>query len=232
MLQASMTYTRKDADVVRETQERLYEVDGGIESLNIGELLHLILGTGTKNHPLEEVVNEILALKSGYGLKGLSPQYLQSMVSGLTQKKAESFLAALELGRRVYTEEPAIGQTIRSPEDAASMLMEMKHLTQEHFVALYLNTKNVVIGKKTVFVGSLNASIVHPKEVYREAVQRSAASIVVAHNHPSGHSQASREDIDVTKRLAEVGKIMGIELLDHVIIGFNQYTSMKEKGYL
>ena len=226
------SFTRNDADVVRETQTRLYEADGGIEALNVSELLHLILGAGTKTHPLEEVVNEILALKSGYGLKGVSPNYLRSMVSGLTQKKAEALLAALELGRRVYTEEPAIGQTIRSPEDAASMLMEMKHLTQEHFVALFLNTKNVVIGKKTVFVGSLNASIVHPRELFHEAIQRTAASIIVGHNHPSGNSQPSREDIDVTKRLVEAGKLIGIEVLDHVIVGFNQYTSLKEKGYL
>jgi DNA repair protein RadC len=232
MLQMSTTFTRPDDEIVKETQSRLYSLDGGIEALNESELLHLILGTGTKHHPLEEVVNEILALKNEYSLKGLNPSYLMSKVSGLNKKKAELLIAALELGKRVYTQEPAVGHTIRSPEDAASILMYMKHHTQEHFVALFLNTKNVVIGKKTIFVGSLNSSIVHPRELFHEAIQRSAASIIVAHSHPSGDPAPSKEDIEVTKRLAEAGKIIGIELLDHVIIGFDRFVSLKEKGYL
>lgn len=232
MLQMTMNCLRSDVDVVRETQSRLYEVDGGMEALNETELLHLILGSGTKNHPLEEVVSEILELKNEYGLKGLKPEFLQSQVGGLTKRKAELIVAALELGKRVYTEEPIIGKTIRSPEDAAGLFDYMKHQNQEHFVAVFLNTKNVVIGKKTIFVGSLNASIVHPREVYREAVQRSAASIIVAHGHPSGDPSPSKEDIEVTKRLVEAGKVIGIEVLDHVIIGFNRYISLKEKGYV
>lgn len=232
MLQMTLTCTREDVEVVKETQARLYEVDGGIEALSESELLHLILGSGTKNHPLEEVVSEILALKSEYGLKALKPEYLQSQVSGLTQKKAEILVAALELGRRVYTQEPVVGKAIRSPEDAASLFDYMKHQTQEHFVALFLNTKNIVIGKRTIFKGSLNASIVHPREIFRDAVQRSAASIIVAHGHPSGDPSPSKEDLEVTKRLVEAGKVMGIEVLDHVIIGFNRFTSLKEKGYL
>lgn len=232
MLQITTTLTRQDAEIVKETQSRLYEVDGGIESLNESELLHLILGAGTKNHPLEEIVNEILALKNEYGLKGLNPEYLRSKVSGLSKKKAEMLVAALELGKRVYTAEPAVGHTIRSPEDAASLLMYMKHHKQEHFVALFLNTKNVVIGKKTIFVGSLNASIVHPRELFHEAIQRSAASIIVSHSHPSGDPTPSREDIEITKRLGEAGKILGVQVLDHVIIGFDRFISLKEKGYL
>jgi DNA repair protein RadC len=109
---------------------------------------------------------------------------------------------------------------------------DMRFLTQEHFVSVYLNTKNQVIHKKTVFIGSLNASIVHPREVYKEALKRSAASIICIHNHPSGDPTPSREDIEVTKRLAECGKIIGIELLDHLIIGEQKYVSLKEKGYV
>jgi DNA repair protein RadC len=108
----------------------------------------------------------------------------------------------------------------------------MRFLTQEHFVTLYLNTKNQVLHKKTVFIGSLNASIVHPREVYKEALRRSAASIICIHNHPSGDPSPSREDIEVTKRLNECGKILGIDLLDHLIIGENKFVSLKEKGYL
>nr|WP_017726789.1 DNA repair protein RadC [Halalkalibacterium ligniniphilum] len=100
------------------------------------------------------------------------------------------------------------------------------------FTCLYLNTKNQVLHRQTIFVGSLNASIVHPREVFKEAFRRSAASLICLHNHPSGDPSPSREDIEVTKRLCEAGKIIGIELLDHVIIGDRKYISLKEKGYL
>ncbi len=232
MLQLTTAFTRDDAEVIRETQTRLYEVDGGVKALNMSELLHLILGAGTKNQPLESMVNEILTLKCDYGLKGLAPEYLMSKVNGLTKRKAELLLAALELGRRVYTEEPADRYVIRSPEDAAGYLREMKHLTQEHFGALFLNTKNVVIGKKIIFVGSLSACTVHPRELFHEAIQRRAASVIIFHNHPSGDPRPSSEDIELTKRLEEVGRIVGIQLLEHIIIGWDKYTSLKEKGYL
>ncbi|WP_411747969.1 RadC family protein, partial [Psychrobacillus psychrotolerans] len=97
---------------------------------------------------------------------------------------------------------------------------------------LFLNVKNQILHKQTIFIGSLNASIVHPREIFREAVKRSAASIICAHNHPSGNPTPSTEDIDVTKRLFEAGQLMGIELLDHVIIGDHQFISLKEKGYM
>ncbi|TKC15214.1 hypothetical protein FA727_20205 [Robertmurraya kyonggiensis] len=153
--------------MIRETQARLYELDGGLNALNEGELLQLILGAGAKNHPLQEVVNEILELKSNFGLKGLTVEILTSKISGLTQRKAEILIAGLELGKRVYAQETAVRSVIRSPEDAANILMDMRFHTQEHFVALYLNTKNQVIARKSIFIGSLNASIVHPREVVR-----------------------------------------------------------------
>src|SRR5690625_7874704 len=109
---------------------------------------------------------------------------------------------------------------------------EMRSLNQEHFVTLFLNTKNQIIHRQTIFIGSLNASIVHPREVFREAVKRSAASIIVAHNHPSGDPTPSQEDIHVTWRLVESGKMTGIELLDHLIIGNRKFVSLKEKEYL
>lgn len=122
---------------------------------------------------------------------------------------------------------------IRSPEDAANYLMtDMASLQQEHFVALFLNVKNEVLHKETIFIGSLNASIVHPRELFREAVKRSAASIICAHNHPSGNPVPSPEDIEVTKRLVAAGDMMGIDVLDHLVIGDHQFISLKEKGYM
>lgn len=125
---------------------------------------------------------------------------------------------------------------IRSPQDCRDMaveVMNMENITNEHFIIATLNTKNEVTGFHTVFVGSLNASIVHPRETFQRAILANAASIVAFHNHPSGDPEPSREDIAVTKRLDEAGQLLGIQLLDHVIIGSNgRYTSLKEAGYL
>ena len=103
---------------------------------------------------------------------------------------------------------------------------------QEKLYCLYLNTKNEVVHEKAVFIGSLNASIVHPREVFKEALKWSAASIIVSHNHPSGDPTPSQEDVQVTRRLTQAGEILGIECLDHLIIGDGRYVSMKEKGYI
>ncbi|MDC3418611.1 RadC family protein [Aquibacillus salsiterrae] len=152
-------------------------------------------------------------------------------IKGIGKVKAKQIVAALKLARMQPT--PVEDRfTIRSPEDAYTFLKDMQYLTQEHFVVLGLNTKNEILFRETVFVGSLNASIVHPRETFKHLIRRSCASAIVAHNHPSGNPQPSREDIEVTKRLNEVGKVVGIEILDHIIVGQEQYTSLKEKGYL
>jgi len=152
-------------------------------------------------------------------------------IKGIGKVKAKQIVAALKLARMQPT--PMEDRfTIRSPEDAYTFLKDMQYLTQEHFVVLGLNTKNEVLFRETVFIGSLNASIVHPRETFKHLIRRSCASAIIAHNHPSGNPQPSREDLEVTKRLNEVGKIVGIEILDHIIVGQEQYTSLKEKGYL
>lgn len=121
---------------------------------------------------------------------------------------------------------------IRSPEDVYRLFKHMDALTQEHLAVAYLTVKNTVIKTETIFIGSLNASIVHPREVFRPAVKLPCASIVVAHNHPSGDPTPSQEDINVTKRLTEAGNALGINVLDHIIVGRNKHTSLKEKGYM
>jgi len=231
MNQLSLVSERTDSSLVKECVERLYEVEGDVSNLNLSELLCLMIGTGTKKTSLHQMVNQILDMKKEYGLKGLTVERVMT-IGGFTKRKAEMFIAALELGRRVYNEKAESRYVIRSPKDAADFLEYLKDYNQEHFVALFLNTKNEVLLKKTIFKGSLNASIVHPREIFNEALMRSAASVIVAHNHPSGHSTPSREDIEVTKRLVEVGKIVGIEVLDHVIVAANDFTSIKEKGHV
>ncbi len=212
-------------------RERL--ISDGPESLANHELLAILLRTGTKDESVLQLANRLL--NHFEGLRLLKDATIEEITSikGIGTAKAVQILAAIELGRRISRLQYDERYVIRSPEDGAKYVMEdMRFLSQEHFVCLYLNTKNQVIHRKTVFIGSLNASIVHPREVFKEAIKRSAASIICAHNHPSGDPTPSREDIEVTKRLVECGRMIGIELLDHLIIGDRKFISLKEKGYV
>jgi len=217
------------------TEERPRErlITDGPGSLSNHELLAILLRTGTKDESVLQLSNRML--RQFEGLRMLKDATVEEITSikGIGTAKAVQIMAALELGRRIGRLQYEERYVVRSPEDGAKYVMEeMRFLSQEHFVCLYLNTKNQILHKQTIFIGSLNASIVHPREVYKEAFKRSAASIIAIHNHPSGDPTPSREDIEVTKRLVECGKIIGIELLDHLIIGEHKYVSLKEKGYV
>ncbi|WP_409306053.1 RadC family protein [Peribacillus sp. SCS-155] len=220
-------------DFPKEERPRERFLQDGPQSLSTQELLALLLRTGTKNESVIQLANRLITEFEGLRLlKDASIEEITA-IKGIGEAKAIQILASVELGRRISSLNYSDRYVIRSPEDCAKYCMnEMRFLSQEHFVCVYLNTKNQVLHKQTVFIGSLNASIVHPREVYKEAFRRSAASIICIHNHPSGDPTPSREDIEVTKRLAECGKIIGIDLLDHVIIGEQKYVSLKEKGYL
>ncbi|MDF2945536.1 MAG: repair protein RadC [Bacillales bacterium] len=205
----------------------------GFSSLSNAELIAILLRTGTRKESSIQIANKLLIQLNG--LKNILNSTLEEITSikGIGPTKAVQLLTAIELGKRINQSTKDEKYTIRSPQDCAEYLKyEMSTLCQEHFVCLYLNTKNQIIYKQTVFIGSLNASIVHPREVFNTAIKKSAASVICAHNHPSGDPTPSKEDIDVTKRLVECGKIIGIELLDHIIIGDDKYISLKEKGYL
>ncbi|KYD10874.1 DNA repair protein RadC [Heyndrickxia sporothermodurans] len=212
-------------------RERL--VKNGAKSLSNQELLAILLRTGTREESVIQMANKLL--KNFEGLRLLKDASLEEImaVKGIGYAKAVQILAAVEIGRRIGNLTYQDRYVIRSPEDGANYVMnDMRFLSQEHFVCLYLNTKNQVLHQQTIFIGSLNASIVHPREVFKEAFRRSAASIICLHNHPSGDPAPSREDIEVTKRLVECGKLMGIDILDHIIIGDKKFVSLKEKGYL
>ncbi|WP_088007237.1 RadC family protein [Indiicoccus explosivorum] len=221
----------RDVHVADRPRERL--IRQGAMSLSNQELLAILLRTGTKDESVLQLANRILLyFEQIHELKDATIEEMTA-VRGIGEAKAVQILAAVELGRRLSQQQTGTKHTIRSPKDAADYLMaDMSFLKQEHFVVLFLNIKNQIMHKQTIFVGSLNASIVHPREIFREAVRRSAASIICAHNHPSGNPAPSPEDIDVTKRLTEAGSIVGVELLDHVIIGDHQFISLKEKGYM
>lgn len=205
----------------------------GSSALSHAELLAILLGTGTKDESSVHLAQRILA-ECG-GLRKLAESNWDELthIRGVGPAKALLLQASIELGRRVARSQLPDMVKISCPQDAANLLMEeMRHLREEHFVCLFLNTKNQVIGRQTLSIGSLNASIVHPRELFRAAIRRSSASILCAHNHPSGDPTPSPEDIVLTRRLAEAGELLGIELLDHLVIGDNRYTSLKETGCL
>lgn len=221
----------RDIHPVDRPRERLRQ--NGMSQLTNQELLAILLRTGYKNVSVMQLATNVLShFEQLHEIKDATVEELMH-IDGIGEAKAVEILAATEFGRRVHLKRMHNDFTIRTPDDAATLLMsDMSSLKQEHFVVLYMNVKNQVIHRQTVFIGSLNASIVHPREIFREAVKRSAASIICAHNHPSGNPTPSQEDIDVTKRIQQAGNVLGIELLDHVIIGDDQFISLKEKGFM
>lgn len=218
-------------DVPEEERPRERMIRFGAGMLSNAELIAILLRTGTSSESVVELGTRVLSQAGG--LRGLVGMTFNELIQfrGIGPAKAVQLLAGIELGRRISQMVPEERTAIRSPADAARLVMEeMRHLTQEHFVCLFLNTKNRVIDKECIFIGSLNTSVVHPREVFREAIRRSAAGVICIHNHPSGDPSPSQEDLNVTARLVEAGRIIGIELVDHLIIGDGCYISLKEKG--
>jgi len=205
----------------------------GASHLSDAELLAILLRTGWEQETAYQLAQRLLARFGDlHGVAQASQSELTEL-KGIGPVKAIELQAAFEIGRRLRQVSRKNTPSIRLPRDVADLMIpELAHLTQEHFVCLFLNTKNHVIGKQTIFVGSLDSSIVHPREVYKEAIRRSSASVICLHNHPSGDPTPSREDIAVTRTLREAGELVGITLLDHIIIGDGKYISLKEQGYM
>ena len=150
---------------------------------------------------------------------------------GMGPAKTAQLKAALELGRRMLLAAPEDRPVVRSPTDVAQLLMaQMGHLKQEHFRVVFLDTRNRVLDSETVYVGSLNASYIRVAEVFREAVTRNCAAVIVAHNHPSGDPTPSPEDVAVTRQLVAAGKLLDIEVLDHLVVGMQRFVSLRERG--
>ncbi len=210
-------------------RERLIRLGSG--ALSNAELLAILIRTGTRAESALTLSYKILKQQEGLRfLTGCTVQELSS-IKGIGGAKAAQLKAAVELGKRLSAAENRPDTAVRCPKDAAALIMEeMRYLKKEYMKLLLLNTKCQVISVEDISVGSLNASIVHPREVFQPAIRKSCASIIMAHNHPSGDPSPSKEDIAITGRIHEAGKIIGIELADHIIIGDGVYVSMKEKG--
>lgn len=205
----------------------------GAEVLSNAELLAIILRTGSSTENILNLSSRIL--KETGGLNGVLSCSAEELLDlrGIGEAKASQLLALGELLKRFKSFQSGEQFKITQPKDAAEYVMnDMRYLKQEHLKVILLNTKNMVTSVKDVSIGSLNSSIVHPREVFREAIRKSSASIIICHNHPSGDPAPSSEDILLTNRIKECGKLIGIELLDHIIIGDGCYVSLKEKGIL
>ncbi|KQN96202.1 RadC family protein [Paenibacillus sp. Leaf72] len=194
--------------------------------------LKSLLAYSLREKPGSDIVEEIFRRFPTFSdLIDVTEQELLA-IEGVGRAKAMQIVATLKLSQIISSPSPLVSK-IRSPMDVYKLLEpEFRHLKQEQFICLFLNTKNGVMSKEVISIGSLNACIVHPREVFRMAIKRSCASIICAHNHPSGNPDPSQEDISITKRLVEAGTIIGIEMLDHVVIGNNKYSSLKEQGLM
>jgi DNA repair protein RadC len=228
-----MTIMVRDLPIDDRPREKLIKY--GADCLSDTELLAILLRTGTHEASAIDIANQILKKFKESGLHDLvhlMPQELSQSVKGIGEAKAATILAAIELGRRLSIQAAQTKYAVvNHPGDAAHYIMPRLRFEQkEHFIILILDMKNHVLSAPEISCGSLSASIVHPREVFRIAIKRAAASIILCHNHPSGDPHPSREDIHLTSRLVEIGRLIDIPVLDHVIIGGDKYLSMKAEG--
>ena len=216
----------KDIPKTERPREKL--IQKGPQNLKDDELLAILLGTGVEGKNVIEVAKQILRKYSKKRLLKMKYEDL-SKIKGIGPAKVCIILAAQELIKRALEIQEETLPIIQSVKDVLAQAVYMRDKTREHFMAIYLNARNEMIFKKPMFVGTLNANLVHPREIFAEALKQNAASVILAHNHPSGDPEPSEDDLTITKRLTEAGKIMGIDVLDHIIITKNKIFSFKEQ---
>ena len=229
---AEAEYHFRIPDLAVDDRPRERLAAAGAAALSHAELLAILLRVGTEGENAVRLAERLLAQWGGLpGLHRMSHADL-CQVKGIGQAKAAQLMAAIELGRRIAVSTPDERPTISSPADAANLLMyQMSALEQEYLYIILLDTRNRVLGKPLeVYHGSLNTSLIRMGEVFREAVKANAAGLIVAHNHPSGDPSPSPEDVAVTRTLVEAGKLLDVEVLDHLVIGRQRFVSLKERG--
>lgn len=213
-------------------RERLASV--GPAQMSDAELLAIVLRTGTRGLNSTRLAERLIQAFDGeVGRLGRAELEELGDIEGVGPAKASQIVAAIELGKRIAAAKPSRRLSLGSPEKVAALLMpRMRDLEREHFVALIVDSKLRLKKEVDIAIGGLNAAIIHPRDLYKTAIRSNGSGLIVAHNHPSGDVSPSREDIMLTKRLSEAGKILGIEFHDHVIIGDGQWLSLKEKGVI
>ena len=218
----------KDIPKVDMPREKLEKY--GPEKLTDSELLALLLGSGIKGLNVLQLAKKILKLIEKVGVEKITLKTLLEE-KGLGKAKASQIIAVLALGKRLQNQTKP---EILTPQDVWKLCVDFRESKREHFVAFYLDTQGRVIERQIISIGTLDTSLVHPREVFEPAVSLRAASIIVAHNHPSGKLEASREDVEITKQLVAAGKILGIQIIDHIIvtdkIGLGLSSRLKDDG--
>ena len=215
-------------DIPEENRPRERLLKRGVEALSDSELLAIILRTGTKGESVIDMSNRLI---SEYGLENLYQCTLKEIqkIKGMGEAKAMQILAISELNKRQSLAKKAI-RKITCAKDVFDLYHErLKDKKQEHFIVLMLDTKNNIILEETIFIGTLDATLVHPREIFKPAVRNSASKIILVHNHPSGNPKPSNEDLKVFEKLIKSGEDLGINVLDSVIVGKNKFWSLKEK---
>ncbi len=219
-------YKLKETPIEERPRERL--IANGAKALSNYELIAILLRTGTRQQTVTELAKTVIYhLDSIIDLKSLSYESFIH-IPGIKSAKATTLLAAIELGRRLSMIKHIDKQRITSPHDVYHMMIdELSHLKQEHFIVLYLNVKSEVIKKETLYIGTINQMVIHPRDIYRNAISYSTSAMLFIHNHPSGDSIPSKSDVMATKKLFDTSEIMGIDIIDHIIIGKGEFFSMK-----
>jgi len=226
-----MAKSKKIKDLPEDERPREKLIQKGPENLKDEELLAILLGTGIEGKNVIEVAKRILGKYSKKRLLKMKYEDL-SKIKGIGPAKACIILASQELVKRALKIQDSGLPIVRTVNDVVLQVGYIRDKTREHFIAIYLNARNELIFRKHIFIGTLNASLVHPREIFKEALEHNAASIILVHNHPSGDPAPSEDDLEITKRIIEAGKIMGIDILDHIIITKIKTFSFKEKNLL
>jgi len=222
--------TIKDLPLEERPREKLIKYGPGV--LTNAELLAIILRNGTKRGNVLELSKNLLKENN---LRSLSRKRINALmrIFGIGQSKACQIVSCFELGRRLASFKYTRNNSINNVRDVVKLYSpDMSCLKKEHFKSIFLDSRKRIIKEETIFIGSLNASIIHPREIFQAAFEEGAAAIILLHNHPSGDPKPSDDDIEITEQLAKAGEILGIEVIDHLIIGHNKYFSFKEKDYL
>ena len=223
-------YAIRDLPLDERPRERLMKY--GAPALSEAELVAIILRTGTTQENVVELSKHILRAHS---LRDISQMGINELKQfrGINDAKACQLLACAELATRIYSAKASPKAVVGSSKDVHNLIYpELRFTKKEHFYCLYLDTRNSIIKKELISVGNLNTSVIHPREIFRSAIKESANSVIFAHNHPSGNPEPSKDDIEITRMLISAGKLMGIPVLDHVVIGETGYVSMADKNLL
>ncbi len=223
------TLMMRDMAEQNRPRERLLQV--GERAVSTAELLAIVLRSGVPGENVLRLAERLLiTFKDLPGLARASIAELTA-VKGVGPAKAVEIKAALEIGRRLLTTAPEEKPRITSPADAANLLMsEMSFLDKEHLRLVLMDTRNRVLATPTIYIGSLNTSVIRIGELFRAAIKENAAAFIVAHNHPSGDPSPSPEDVAVTRQIVQAGALLNIDVLDHIVIGYNRFVSLKERG--